>query len=101
MSNRDPTNYLTSAHHLTVTVNSDSIVTVVPDRVERLAPGQSQLVQVGVKNKSGVSAGTTCSGTIVASYTGSRNATRPVSGVCGIGDYDASTTSLNYHGTPD
>ena len=100
--NTDSTNYVIGSDNLTVVVSSDSLNTVLPGTIRRLAPGQSQVVQVGVTNKPGVAAGTPCSATIAASYGNSAPAaTLDVSGECGIGDYQQSADSLDNHWNPE
>ncbi|QPH17329.1 hypothetical protein C2857_002163 [Epichloe festucae Fl1] len=42
----------------------------VPGTLKRLAPNQSDVVQISVKKKLGVKAGKTCTGTAIASYDG-------------------------------
>lgn len=104
IKNTDAKNYLTAKDNLSVKVNSDSLDTVKPGTIKRLGPGQSAIVQIGVKNKAGVQAGTKCSGTVVAKYgskKSSKSATAPVAGTCGFGDYSATTDSINPHLSPD
>lgn len=105
VSNSNANNYLTLADTLVVSVNSDSVDLVVPGNLTRLAPNQSAVVQVGVKNKAGVAPGTACTVNIVAEYGqkygDNQTATAVVTGNCGFGDYQASTTSLDNHWNPD
>lgn len=102
ITNTDSNNYLTESQGLTVRIDSDSLDTAVPGTVKRLAPGQSQVVQVGVTNQSGVQPGTQCNASIIVSYgQNTIQATAGVVGACGIGDYEASATSLSHHSSPD
>ena len=104
IKNNHQSNSLTLADTLNVGIQSDSLELVTAGTLTRLAPQQQAVVQIGVKNKSGVQRGSTCSGTIVASY-GQKygptiNATQQISGICGIPDYTADTQSLSHHWTP-
>ncbi|TQS33789.1 hypothetical protein Golomagni_05854 [Golovinomyces magnicellulatus] len=99
VQNTDKNRYLTASHKLSVSVDSKSVNTVRPGTLKRLAPGQSALVVVGVKNKSGVKPGSACTGTVVAKA-GKKKVTKDLSGSCGIGDYEATEDSLARHGTP-
>ena len=99
IQNTDKDKYLTASHHLTVTVSSSSMRTVHRGTLRRLAPGQSALVSVTVKNSDGVKAGTPCSGTVVATL-GKTKITGPLKGVCGIADYEATEAGLQTHKTP-
>ncbi|KAG4256679.1 hypothetical protein FPRO03_03689 [Fusarium proliferatum] len=102
--NNHSVNYLTLADTLNVTLTSDSLVLVQPATLTRLAPKQSALVQIGVKNKSGVARGSKCSGTVVATYGqayGVKNTTQAFTGTCGIPDYQANSASINFHQSPE
>lgn len=105
ITNNDPNNYLTLADTLTVNVSSSSLDTVVPGTLTRLAPSERAVVQIGVKNKAGVTPGTTCGGTVVATYGTkygpAKTATQNFQGNCGIGDYVATASSLAFHWNPD
>ncbi|OBT53597.1 hypothetical protein VE04_07441 [Pseudogymnoascus sp. 24MN13] len=104
VQNTDKQKYITEADAVSVLVESDSLDTVVPGTLKRLAPGQSAIVQVGVTNKNGVIAGSQCNGTIVANYGGKQSCqrvTKSVTGTCGFGDFQESTGSLNTHMSPD
>ncbi|KAM3550849.1 hypothetical protein ARSEF4850_008144 [Beauveria asiatica] len=96
------TRFLTKNHNLTLTIDSASLDTVIPGTVKRLAPGQRALVQVGVKNKAGVKAGTPCRGKATATAAGSQSAaSADLAGSCGIGDFANTAESLLTHRTPD
>lgn len=72
---------------------------VVPRNLNRVVTGQSVVVQIGVKNKAGVVAGTLCTVNIVATYGPAYGDTQTAitsTGKCGFGDYKASA-SLNNH----
>lgn len=105
VTNNHDQNYLTSADTLVISANSDAVDLVVPGNLTRLAPKQSAVVQVGVKNKAGVAAGTPCTVNIVATYGqgygDNQTATAVSTGNCGFGDYQASTSSLSNHWDPD
>jgi alpha-L-fucosidase len=105
VSNKDTENYLTWEDTLSITVESQSLDTVAPGSLTRLAPGQSAIVQVGVTNKEGVTPGTSCDATVVAkwgdAYTEGKKSSQDFSGFCGIGDYEASEASLSAHLSPD
>lgn len=102
VENTAQTAYITESDHVEIFVNSDSLDTIVPGTLKRLAPKQSSMVQVGVKNKAGVDPGSPCGGSIVVSYGRSRQtAKQTLSGRCGIGDYVATADSLNPHLAPD
>ncbi|KAG5818141.1 hypothetical protein H9Q74_010197 [Fusarium xylarioides] len=102
--NSHSTNYLTLADTLNVTLTSDSLVLVRPGTLTRLAPKQGAVVQIGVKNKRGVSRGSQCSGTVVATYGqgyGVKKSTQAFTGTCGIPDYQANDASINFHWSPE
>lgn len=105
VTNNDDQNYLTSADTLVVSANSDFVDLVSPGSLTRLAPHQSAIVQIGVKNKDGIAAGTPCTVNITATYGqayGSNQTAEATStGNCGFGDYEASTSSLSNHWNPD
>ncbi|KAK3939346.1 alpha-L-fucosidase-domain-containing protein [Diplogelasinospora grovesii] len=105
IENTDSTNWLTTSDKLNVTVVSDSVNLVQPGTLLRLRPGDRAIVQVGVKNKSNVSPGTTCSATVVANWGSAsgnlRNTTATVTGPCGIGNYVSTDGSLEFHSSPD
>lgn len=105
ITNNHETNYLTLADTLNVTANSSSLDLVKVGTLSRLAPSQSAIVQLGVTNKRGVAAGAACNATVIASYGGAYGdpitASQIISGVCGIPQYTASTSSLSQHWNPD
>ncbi|KAF5637167.1 alpha-L-fucosidase [Fusarium sp. NRRL 52700] len=100
--NNSKNNYLTLADGLNITIESDSLDLIQAGTLARLAPGQQSIVQVGVKNKPGVSNGSQCSGTLVATYGESYGPTlyanSSFSGTCGPATY--TTDNLGYHWTP-
>jgi alpha-L-fucosidase len=104
INNADSANYLTSADKLSVEVESDSLVTVVPGTLKRLGPQQAAIVQIGVKNRPGARSGMHCTGTVIAKY-GSKSSRKqvslPASGTCGFADYVATNSSVNPHLPPD
>lgn len=104
IKNNAPTNSLTLKDTLNITTESDSLVLATSGSLQRLYPGQQAIVQIGVKNKEGVVGGSTCSGTVVATYGGEygqeKTARQEVTGICGIPDYTADTGSLSHHWTP-
>ncbi|KAF5975812.1 alpha-L-fucosidase [Fusarium coicis] len=102
--NSHSANYLTLADTLNVTLTSDSLELVQPGTLTRLAPKQAAVVQIGVKNKPGVTRGSQCSGTVVATYGqtyGARESTQTFTGTCGIPDYQANDDSINFHWSPE
>lgn len=105
VTNTHPTNSLTLADTLNITASSSSFDLVRPGTLTRLHPGQAAVVQIGVQNKAGVAAGTTCSGKVTAvwgtAYGPAQNATSTFSGNCGFGDYTADSSSLSWHWNPD
>lgn len=102
VQNTDETHFLLKSHDLKVVVDSPSLDTIIPGTVKRLAPGQKALVQVGVRNKSGMSAGSECTGKVSASVSShGQAASTDVSGICGISDYENTADSLLTHRTPD
>ncbi|KAH7210056.1 alpha-L-fucosidase-domain-containing protein [Fusarium oxysporum] len=104
ITNSDGNNTLTWADQLYVIVESSSLETTTPGTLLRLGPKQSAVVQVGVKNKAGVKAGTQCDATAVVTWgpkQDSRKSSKDFSGQCGIGDYEASESSLEHHWNPD
>ncbi|KAF4332603.1 alpha-L-fucosidase precursor [Fusarium beomiforme] len=102
VTNTGNTSYLTSKDAFKVTVESDDLETVTPGSLIRLAPGQSAIVQVGVTNKDGVTPGTNCDATVVATWDEENNAAKQdFSGPCGVGDFEASESSLSSHLSPD
>ncbi|KAI1036488.1 hypothetical protein LB503_003447 [Fusarium chuoi] len=98
VTNSDENNPLTWADGLNVSVESSSLETTTPGTLLRLGPKQSAVVQVGVKNKAG------CDATAVVTW-GSKGdpkkSSMDFSGQCGIGNYDASESSLGHHWNPD
>ncbi|GJN69894.1 alpha-L-fucosidase [Purpureocillium lilacinum] len=103
VENTDDKEYVTSGNGLQISVRSSSLDTVVPGTLKRLAPKQSAIVQVGVRNKRGVKPGTACSAEIVPEYRGRHSAgnSAKVSGSCGIGDFEESVQSVQSHTNPD
>ncbi|KAL5328045.1 hypothetical protein ACEPPN_005752 [Leptodophora sp. 'Broadleaf-Isolate-01'] len=105
VTNTHKTNSLTLADTLNITASSSSFNLVTPGTLTRLYPGQAAVVQIGVQNAAGVAAGTSCSGTITATwgtgYGSAQTATSTVSGRCGFGDYTADAASLSWHWNPD
>lgn len=104
VSNTHDTNYLTWADHVEVIVESASLETTTPATLLRLGPDQKAFVQVGVKNKEGVTPGTQCDAQITATWGSSddrKTSSHDISGKCGIGDYEATESSLSHHWNPD
>lgn len=105
VTNNHQRNSLTLADTLNITAVSSSFDLVKAGTLTRLHPGQSAVVQIGVKNKVGVAAGTSCSGVITATwgtaYGPPITTTEHVSGSCGFGDYTADANSLSLHRSPD
>ncbi|KUL84718.1 hypothetical protein ZTR_07609 [Talaromyces verruculosus] len=105
ITNNNDQNYLTSADTLVVSADSDFVDLVSSGSLTRLAPHQSAVVQIGVKNKEGIAAGTPCTVNITATYGqtygSSVTAAATSTGNCGFGDYEASTSSLSNHWNPD
>ena len=105
LNNTGTTNWLTEADTLNISVSSSSIMTVLPGTLKRLRPGDSAVVQVGVQNNVGTTSGTTCSGTVQATWGSAYDKTTTtssnISGSCGVGDYTASASSLAFHSSPD
>ena len=103
VENTDDKEYVTSGNGLQISIKSSSLDTVVPGTLKRLAPKQSAIVQVGVRNKRGVKPGTVCSAEIVPEYRGRHSAgnSAKVSGSCGIGDFEESVQSVQSHTNPD
>ncbi|KAF5553745.1 glycoside hydrolase subgroup catalytic core [Fusarium phyllophilum] len=65
---------------------------------------QGAVVQIGVKNKPGVSRGSQCSSTVVVTYGqgyGVKKSTQAFTGTCGIPDYQANDASINFHWSPE
>ena len=105
VTNTHATNSLTLADTLNITATSSSFNLVKAGTLTRLHPGQAAVVQIGVQNKDGVAAGTTCSGEVAAvwgtAYGAAQTTTTSFSGSCGFGDYAADSTSLSWHWNPD
>ena len=105
LQNTHEVNSLTLADGLNVTMSSNSLYLVTAGTLTRLAPGQSAVVQIGVKNNASVAPGTTCSATITASwgalYNDPHSISSTISGPCGIPTYTADATSLDFHWNPD
>jgi alpha-L-fucosidase len=105
VTNTHKSNYATLADTVKITASSSSLKLVVPATISRLAPGQSQIVQVGVQNNAKVARGSSCSGTLTATWGGNYgplySTTANFSGSCGFGDYTASSSSLAHHLSPD
>ena len=105
VTNNHDTNYLTWEDTLKISIDSQSLDTVTPGSLVRLAPGQSTIVQIGVTNKDNVAAGTQCDATATATwangYSDGKSTGLDFSGSCGIGTYEASDSSLATHSSPD
>jgi alpha-L-fucosidase len=105
VTNTNLSNYATLADTINITASSDSFDLVVPGTISRLATNQSVVVQLGVRNKAGTAAGTSCSGTVVATWGGAygplQSSSTNVTGSCGFGNYTASASSLAAHSSPD
>ena len=105
ITNSHEINYLNWEDTFSITVDSESLDTLTPGTLSRLAPGQSAVVQIGVANKEGVAPGTQCDGSVVATwgeaYGAGHSASQSFSGSCGFGDYEASESSLSHHWNPD
>lgn len=71
----------------------------VPGTLKRLAPNQSDVVQISVKKKLGVKAGKTCTGTAIASYDGrgGNQVSQTFSRTCGFADYVATEAHIKPH----
>lgn len=105
INNTHAYNYLTLADTLNVTIESSSLDLVVPGTLTRLAPSQSAVVQVGVKNKVGVAPDTSCQVNVIATY-GQQygppiTANETIEGSCGFGNYAATASSIAQHLSPD
>ena len=105
IENTHATNYLTLTDNLAITLASDYVDFVSVEKVYRIAPGETIIVQVGVTNKAGVAQGTTGNGNFTLTWgtgygTAITNSTI-VSGMCGFGDYTADAASLSHHRNPD
>jgi len=101
LQNTDTANAFTTAHNLTISASSSSVDVEKVATVKRLFPGQYVVIQVGVKNKLSVPAGSACSVTLTATWAQSHSTSTTFSGTCGFGDYTADTNSLSWHWTPD
>lgn len=105
VTNTHHQNYLPKADTLVVSTNSKYMDLVAPGNLTRLAPNQTTIIQIGVKNKAGVAAGSPYTMNIVTTYSqaygDTQTATATSTGSCGLGDYEASSASLDNHGTPD
>jgi alpha-L-fucosidase len=75
------------------------------DKVYRIAPGETIVLQVGVKNKVVVAEGITRTANFKLKWgTGDGDtisSSEELRGMCGFGDYTASMTSSAYHSSPD
>ncbi|KAH6695231.1 glycoside hydrolase superfamily [Plectosphaerella plurivora] len=105
VTNNHATSYLTWKDRLTISAESDSLDTISPGTLIRLAPKQSAVVRVGVKNKAGVSPGTRCDAEVIATWGDcsgeSSTVSKTISGSCGFGNYAATENSLSQHWNPD
>ncbi|GIZ44215.1 hypothetical protein CKM354_000741900 [Cercospora kikuchii] len=105
VTNNHPANSLTLADTLNITLKSNNLELVQSATLTRLAPKQAAVVQLGVRNLRNTPAGSTCSGTIVATYGQGYGPVitrdQTITGICGIPDYTADTGSLNHHWNPD
>lgn len=105
VTNNHPSNTLTLADTLNLTIKSDSLTTVKAGTLQRLYPGQTAVAQIGVKNTKSVAAGSNCKATIVATYGQkygpAQTATQDIQGLCGIPDYKATEDSVNWHWNPE
>lgn len=105
IKNNHTQNSLTLADTLVISAQSNYVDLVTSGTLTRLAPQQSAVVQIGVKNKAGVAAGTPCTVNVIAAY-GQKygdnlTAQATSQGNCGFGDYQATTSSLSNHWDPD
>ncbi|EJD50465.1 glycoside hydrolase [Auricularia subglabra TFB-10046 SS5] len=102
VANTGTSAWITKADALKVTVSSNSVVTVSPGTLQRLQPGDKAIVQVGIRNKPGVAAGTVCDATVVVSWGRRSKVQKPVtSQSCGVRTFQTTTSSLAVHTTPD
>ncbi|PVH97050.1 glycoside hydrolase family 29 protein [Periconia macrospinosa] len=101
LSNSDPVNSFIKADNLTISASSTSFNVIRPAKITRLMAGQKIVAQIGVKKNTEVADGSSCSGTVTATWGDAQIATTDISGICGFGDYEASKTSLNHHWNPD
>jgi len=105
IQNQHPNNYLTLADSLSITLISNYVNLVSIDKVYRITPGETIIVQVGVTNKAGVAQGITGSANFTLTwgtgYGAAITTSRVITGICGFGDYTADTTSLSHHWNPD
>ena len=105
INNTDTENFLTLTDALNVTASSTDFDLIKSGTLVRLAPGQAAVVQVGVKNKPGVAAGSTCNATITATWGAKfgvvQTTSSTISGECGFGDYTADASSITWHTSPD
>lgn len=105
VTNNHPANSLTLADTLNITMKSNNLELVQSATLTRLAPKQAAVVQLGVRNLPNTPAGSTCSGTIVATYGQGYGPVitrdQTITGICGIPDYTADTGSLSHHWNPD
>ena len=105
VTNTHPTNSLTLADTLNITATSSNFNLIKAGTLTRLYPGQAAVVQIGVQNKVGVAAGTTCTAKVTAvwgnDYGPALSTSSIISGSCGFGDYTADSTSLSWHWNPD
>ncbi|MFL6076914.1 MAG: alpha-L-fucosidase [Mycobacteriales bacterium] len=96
------TDWIDRAHPLTVTVQSGSLDTVAPATVDRLLPGETATVEVGVrKHPATLPDGLPVGATIRATVNGRTLATTPATLKAGIPAYTTDDASLSQHESPD
>ncbi|MDN3355123.1 alpha-L-fucosidase [Actinomadura sp. DC4] len=93
--------WLSPDHRATVTVTAPGVQTTAPATVDRLAPGDSQRVEVAIAPTRPTAAGTAVPGQVTARVAGGPSAAQDLTLHVGVPAYEASDASLGTHQAPD
>lgn len=93
--------FVLRSHDVTLTVDSPGLEVVSPGTIKRLGPGDQKKVEIGVRNKVGVAAGTTGTATIKVSGQGIGGEAYSFNATYGIAKYEANYESVYSHDVPD
>lgn len=101
VKNKDNTEWITQADHLSIEISSDGIKTVKRGHVKRLMPGDTAIVEVGVQNQPGVPQGENGPAVATARWLPNRHTSLPFIATYGIPDYETTAASVNTHESPN
>ncbi|KAF2099507.1 glycoside hydrolase [Rhizodiscina lignyota] len=93
--------FVLRSHDVTVTIDAPGLEVISPATIKRLRPGDQRKVQIGVRNKAGVAAGSTDTATIKVSGKGVQCNDYAFHATYGIVKYQANYESVYSHDVPD